>query len=103
MSLIRLRFIVQFVAVVLLSGCPQGGEPTPDDSLCEACLESGGTWQPEASGCTQDCAIQDISCFTTECPDSCTDDCSDCFSQDECEDAGCTWNQEAEAMWCTTP
>ena len=24
---------------------------------CEACLASGGTWQPEASACTEDCAL----------------------------------------------
>ncbi len=96
-----LRTIYYIAAMVCLTACTLGGEPTPADSLCEACLESGGTWQPEASACTENCAIQDISCFIRECPGACTEDCGDCFSQDECESAGCAWHQEAEAMWCT--
>ena len=39
---------------------------TPD--ACSACLDTGGTWQPEANECTTDCALQDISCFVDSCP-----------------------------------
>lgn len=80
------------------------GTQTPDaggDDACGACLASGGTWQPEASMCTTDCDILDISCFRDTCPGECADDCGACFSQGECEAEGCTWRQEAEAMWCT--
>ncbi len=68
---------------------------------CAQCLESGGTWQPEANECTQSCDIADISCFEDSCPGACAaTDCGNCLDQTVCEAAGCTWNIEAEAMWC---
>jgi hypothetical protein len=70
-------------------------------SPCEACLASGGTWQPEANACTSNCDIQDISCYTETCPEPCSSSsCSSCIGQEACEDAGCTWNQSGPAMWC---
>ena len=57
---------------------------------CEACLASGGTWQPSVSDpCTQDCGVADTSCFTNECPGACSADaCENCFGED-CLDVGC--------------
>lgn len=86
------------------TGCPDDEEtPTPISDACQSCLDSGGTWQPEAGECTDSCDIADISCFTDECPGACEDDCAYCFSQEDCEAASCAWHQEAEAMWCTQP
>ena len=69
---------------------------------CEACLEEGGTWQPEISACTPDCDIADVSCFRSECPGVCSSSsCENCFSASSCQEANCTWNQAAEAMWCS--
>lgn len=89
---------------------PDAGPPTSDTteedgantlSPCEACLASGGTWQPEANACTMNCDIQDISCYTTTCPEPCSAaSCGTCFGQEDCEAAGCTWNQSGPAMWC---
>ena len=71
-------------------------------SDCERCLESGGTWQPEANACTVNCDIQDISCFVDECPEPCgADNCDGCFGQRDCEDAGCTWRQMQEFAFCS--
>lgn len=81
---------------------PAAPKTTGSAGGCEACLAGGGTWQPEASACTTDCDLMDISCFKDACPGACAaDNCGDCFSQDTCEGAGCTWNVRAEAMWCT--
>ena len=88
---------------LLLAGCDtdKTTTSTPDTTAeCEACLADGGTWQPEAETCSEDCEIQDISCYTDSCPGECSSDTCECFSQDTCEAAGCTWNVEAEAMWC---
>lgn len=74
---------------------------TTSPDACTQCLADGGTWQPEANECTENCAIQDISCFTESCPGSCEEDCAYCFDATSCEEAQCTWHQEAEAMWCT--
>ncbi len=71
-------------------------------ATCEDCLASGGTWQPEADACTSDCDLQDISCFRDDCPEPCgSGNCGGCFDATACNDAGCTWNQQGEAMWCT--
>lgn len=32
-------------------------------------MKGGRTWQPEAQACTVNCAIQDINCYKTKCPD----------------------------------
>eukprot|EP00397_Hematodinium_sp_SG-2012_P020520 GEMP01021145.1.p1 GENE.GEMP01021145.1~~GEMP01021145.1.p1 ORF type:complete len:469 (+),score=87.14 GEMP01021145.1:48-1454(+) len=37
-------------------------------AACDACLKSGGTWQPDNKTCTDDCSIQDTRCFRTTCP-----------------------------------
>lgn len=86
-----------------ISGTPDSADSVPDEAVdCEECLNLGGTWQPEAGGCTEDCAFQDVSCFTDTCPDACSvESCDSCFSEEDCTSAGCTWEQEAEAMWCT--
>ena len=74
---------------------------TDEEDPCEACLASGGTWQPEANACTQNCAIMDISCYTSSCPEPCSAaSCGTCIGQEACEAAGCTWNMEGPAMWC---
>ncbi len=90
----------------LWAGC-LGASTTPGTKTssegCEDCLASGGTWQPEASECTKDCNVQDISCFRDTCPPACSESCDGCFSQTECEAATCQWNQEAEATWCSAP
>lgn len=79
-------------------------ECADEQSPCEACLASGGTWQPEASACTQNCDLMDISCYTTSCPETCSaDSCGTCFGQEACEEAGCQWHAEGPAMWCTSP
>jgi hypothetical protein len=84
-------------------GCkadPPATAATSGDA-CQACLRSGGTWQPEANECTRKCAIQDISCFEDTCPGACAEDaCGDCFDAETCRAAGCTWHIEAEAAWC---
>lgn len=94
---------------VASQACGDSSAPVPEDAAkdsggtsddCAACLESGGTWQPETSSCTEDCDIVDASCFRTECPRACEDRCENCFDQAECEAQGCTWRVEAEAMWC---
>ena len=81
-------------------------EPATDVAFlspCEECLASGGTWQPEATACTQDCALQDISCYSSSCPEPCSlESCGSCFGQKDCEEAGCQWNAEGPAMWCST-
>ena len=69
-------------------------------SDCAACLESGGTWQ--VVECTQNCDLQDISCFTDECPPPCEEDCSGCFSERDCIDAGCSWEWEEFGSTCDT-
>ncbi|MGB0588386.1 MAG: hypothetical protein ACPGU1_01780 [Myxococcota bacterium] len=79
------------------SGEDVEGEPDP----CEACIASGGTWQPEADACTENCAIMDISCYTSSCPAPCSlESCGTCIGQEECEGMGCTWNAEPPAFWC---
>ena len=68
---------------------------------CEACIASGGTWQPEANACTENCNIMDISCYTSSCPAPCSSEsCGTCIGQEECEGMGCTWNAEPPAFWC---
>ena len=76
--------------------------PTAAEDPCEACLTDGGTWQPEASACTEDCMIQDISCYRDKCPDPCSSEaCGSCVTQAACAEASCTWQSSAEAMWCS--
>jgi len=87
----------------LLAGCDSdtASPNTPDTrAACQSCLDDGGTWQPEADECTQDCALMDISCYTDSCPEECSSSTCECFSQEACESAGCTWSVESEAMWC---
>lgn len=79
--------------------CTERACPPPEPTECEACLASGGTWQPPA--CTTDCALQDTSCFRESCPKPCSSDGCQCFSRSACESAGCQWNSVAEAQWCT--
>ena len=80
-------------------------EPEPDTVVpsdpCEACLASGGTWQPEEEECTTNCALQDISCYTDACPGECGgNECGLCLTQDKCEAAKCTWFAAAGGFWC---
>ena len=102
-----LHWITSLVLALFFAiGCGSDGddgEDSQEEDLdeCTACIESGGTWQPEVEECTQNCDIMDISCYTDGCPGECEDSCGYCFGQQECEDQGCTWNQEAEAMWCS--
>lgn len=76
-----------------LGDCCENASSACDLDQCDACLATGGTWQPEANECTSDCDIQDISCFTDSCPtDSCEASCdagheqvdspSDCLQDD---------------------
>ncbi len=89
-----------FLMTVFLAACSSATVDT-NASTCEACLESTGTWQPEASACTVDCGLQDISCFTDECPGDCAaDECGNCFSQADCEGATCTWTTMDETATC---
>ena len=92
---------------LVLTGCPQ---PTPTGDTfpyahtdaCEACLDEGGTWQPEVGECTADCALLDISCYTDTCPGDCGPaSCGQCFDPDTCGAAGCTWQQEGPTLWCS--
>ena len=105
MRTLTLLFLTSLVACSL-RGTPVT-PPAPsntsgaDAAACNACIESGRTWQPEVSECTEDCDVQDISCYADSCPGSCADECGNCFSQSECEANSCTWHQEQEAMWCT--
>jgi len=74
---------------------------TETASPCEACIGSGGTWQPGA-GCTTNCGVMDLACYTKSCPAPCSkESCDTCFSDTDCESAGCKWNQSGPAMWCT--
>ena len=76
-------------------------DASPEPSACEACIEEGGTWQPELNECTQNCSIADISCYTDTCPGDCFDACEFCFTSSECMDAVCVWNQEDGLGWCS--
>jgi hypothetical protein len=106
-SMTRLFLAVLLFALVGVVACDGTGSTTGGQEeyelaeACEECLDSGGTWQPEAEQCTADCDIMDISCYSDECPGACGDDCAYCFGSADCEDAGCTWRVEGEAMWCT--
>lgn len=92
-----------YLLILLLLPACIGESPSPVTD-CESCLASGGTWQPEASACTENCALMDISCFEDSCPAACSSSsCGDCFSESDCESNGCTWHAAAEAMWCTAP
>ena len=74
-----------------------------ETSGCEACIASGGTWQPEANACTEDCNIMDISCYTSSCPEPCSmESCGTCIGQEECEAMGCQWNAQPPAFWCNS-
>jgi len=73
------------------------------DMTCEACLQSGGTWQVEANACTTNCDIQDISCFRDACPAPCAaDSCGSCFNRSECEAVDCTWRGDGAPQWCSS-
>ena len=73
---------------------------TEAETECEACLESGGTWQ--VVECTRNCALQDGSCYRDACPVPCAaDSCGTCFSQSDCEAVDCAWHAQGEALWCT--
>jgi len=37
-------------------------------SECEACLQSGGSWQPATKQCTKNCDIHGFSCYRDKCP-----------------------------------
>ena len=76
------------------------GDTSTTENTCQACLDAGKTWQPEADQCTDNCDLMDISCFSETCPGECAEYCSACFNQSACEAASCTWHQEAESMWC---
>ena len=98
-----LSFLCLGAMLLTVAACePDPPTPTPvDPSSCLACLEDGGTWQPEVNECTDDCDIMDISCFVDSCPEACAaDNCGDCFDPTSCESATCTWNQEDELAWC---
>lgn len=105
------RLLSVLLIGLALSGCGDKDDTsTPDTSTpdtasadgCESCLAGGGTWQPDGGGCTEDCSVADASCFRDECPGECSaDECGYCFSRSECEIAGCTWNMEEEATWCS--
>jgi len=71
-----------------------------DNQECEACLSQGKTWQPEANVCTENCAIQEASCFINTCPGSCDEECSYCFDASACMASECTWHQDEELSWC---
>lgn len=97
---VELFTLVVSIGFALAACTPTSSDDDDMNEECEECLDSGGTWQPEAGECTQDCEIMDISCYTESCPGDCSDDCSYCFSSSDCEDAGCTWHAEGETMWC---
>ena len=91
--------------VALLGSCGEDQPPPQpienNTAACEACLASGGTWQPEAEACTEACEIQDISCYSQACPEACSPtNCGDCFSLSDCETMSCEWVQQNEIMWC---
>jgi len=94
-----MRVLLSLLVLLLTVAC---GPTVPSSESCEACLSSGGTWQPEVEECTTNCDIQDISCFVDSCPEACAPDaCGNCFDETSCTEASCTWNQEGEAFWCT--
>src|SRR5687768_2714383 len=68
---------------------------------CEACLAAGRTWQPP--DCTDNCDLQDTSCYRDACPGPCTRESCDCETRAACEVVGCLWRIESEAMWCRAP
>lgn len=76
------------------------GSAEVEETRCEACLQSGGTWQIDE--CTSNCDVQDTACYRDACPVPCAaDSCDTCFSESECEAAGCSWHVEGVALWCT--
>ncbi len=100
------RHLLAFAALLLLAACstptPTGAGAGPDAEACAACIKAGKTWQPEVKECTDNCDIQDTSCFKDSCPGACSaTNCEHCFEQTSCEAASCAWHQEAEATWCT--
>lgn len=103
------KHLLTFAALplLLLAACstptPTGTASGPDAEACAACILSGKTWQPEVKQCTEDCAVQDISCFRDKCPGPCSaTNCEHCFAQAACESSGCAWREEAELSWCTS-
>lgn len=99
----RLPVLLVLLVLTLVPACSKRGGEGPDAdgaSKCQQCVSEGGTWQPEADQCTSNCDIQDISCFRDSCPEPCSADGCQCFSESECEGVGCRWTVEGEAAWC---
>jgi len=90
------------LGLTLVPACSKrgGDEPAAGSSACSQCTSEGGTWQPEANECTKNCEIQDISCFRDSCPEPCSSEGCQCFSEADCEGAGCRWKVEGEGAWC---
>ena len=88
-----------FIALVFFACQPTEKDTnTTSATECDECLSSGGTWQIDE--CTSNCAIQDISCYTDECPPPCSESCSGCFSESECTSAGCEWEWDEYSATC---
>ena len=83
--------MLPFFALILCFFACNGTKTDTSTPLsdCQECLNDGGTWQVDE--CTSNCALQDISCFRDTCPPACSEDCSGCFSESECNNAGCEW------------
>ncbi|MFT3713295.1 MAG: hypothetical protein QM817_37040 [Archangium sp.] len=84
------------VVVLGFVACHRTTRPSQEDD-CRACLARGGTWQ---GSCTSNCELQDTFCYRTECL-ACSPQTCACQTAASCEQAGCRWNVEGEAMWCT--
>ena len=90
---------MHILLILLFTACEE--EPSAPTARCEACLESGGSWQPAVNACTDGCEIMDSACYTESCPPACADACDGCFVSFACMEAGCVWNQEDALSWCS--
>lgn len=102
-----------WLALFLAIACSDGVAPVPGAGndggpdlasidVCDECLRQGGVWQVDS--CEANCNLGDASCYEDACPAPCgPGSCGGCEQQEACEEAGCEWAQDEEAMWCRAP
>lgn len=81
---------------------PDGATPEALNADCVACLATGKVWIPgEPQHCEDEC-LEDSSCFEDLCPSACTSDTCSCFTETECEAAGCAWYEGMSGLFPVT-
>ncbi len=77
------------------------GRCLPAQDPCSSCLLAGGAWLPTSRECSAAACVPGATCFSEECPPSCSaDDCDGCFNLGECWAAGCGWSGDGEEAAC---